>query len=105
MNLLKTLFRLLVSCLFWILIASWAVFAFNSIYYLITAGPARVVHWYMHISTAGIHFQWSARKFVIYQIVILAITVWLYFLRRRLHAGSESNPGGNQGTFSGQKFT
>ena len=95
MNLLKVIIRLVIGFLFWMLIASWAVFVFNTIYYLATGGPERVVHWYMHISggiqilsvsngTAVVRLTpWNLRRFLVNQIVLLAITVALYFLRRR----------------------
>jgi hypothetical protein len=96
MNLLKVIIRLVIGFLFWMLIASWAVFVFNTIYYLATGGPERVVHWYMHISggiqilsvsngTAVVRLTpWNLRRFLVNQIVLLAITAALYFLRRRL---------------------
>ena len=102
MNPLKTILRLVVSFLFWILIAYWAVFVFNTIYYLATGGPERVVHWYMHISggmqilsvangTAVVRLTpWNPRRFLVKQIVLLATTMALYFLRRRLRSRSST---------------
>jgi hypothetical protein len=57
MKLLKTILRLVVSCLFCILIAFWAVFIFYTIFYLVESGPDRVVRWYMHISRRVAHPQ------------------------------------------------
>jgi len=90
MNLLKTSLWLVVSFLFWILIFYWAAFAFNTIYYLISGGPAQVVHWYMHVSSVGLQFHWSWKEFVARQIANLVITVSLYFLMRRLRNRSSS---------------
>ena len=84
MNPLKTILRLVVSCLFWILITFWVVFVINTIFYYVESGPDRVVHWYMHISRAGIQSHWSWRAFLTRQMAILAITVALYFSKRRL---------------------
>jgi hypothetical protein len=38
---------------------------------------SRRVHWYMHISTVGIHFDWSWRAFLVREIANLAITAGL----------------------------
>jgi hypothetical protein len=92
MNPLKTLFRLLVSCLLWIFVIYWAIFATFTITLLISSGPERVVHWYMHISTVGFHFDWSWRVFVIRQITNLIITVGLFLLRRQLRGRQPAGP-------------
>lgn len=92
----KAIIRLVIGFLFWMLIAYWAAFVFNTIYYLATGGPERVVHWYMHISggmqilsvsngTAVVRLTpWNPRRFLVNQIILLAITVALYFISRRL---------------------
>lgn len=84
---MKLILRLVVSGLFWVLIAFWVIFAYYSIFYFFTGGTSRVVEWYSHLSR--MQFQWDWRLFLARLMANLAVTVGLYFLRRRLHAGSE----------------
>jgi len=85
MNALKTILRLLVSCLFWILIAFWAVFLSTSVFYFVSSGPSLVVHWYTHIDSA--HAHWSAWAFLGRMLANLVITLCLYVLKQRLRVG------------------
>jgi len=89
MNPIKTVLRLLLGCLFFILIAYWVVFITFTITLFISGGRDRVIHWYMHISSVGIQFRWSWKEFVARHIANLAITVSLYFLMRRLRDKSK----------------
>lgn len=84
MNTLKMILRLLVGCLFWILIAYWVIFVTFTIMLFFSGGTDRVIHWYMHISSVGIQFHWSWKEFIVRQVINLAVTVGLYFLARRL---------------------
>jgi hypothetical protein len=81
MNSFKMIFRLLRRGLFWLLIAYWVVFVSYSIMHLITGGRGGVVMWYRHIARAP--FQWNWSVFLAGQMVIVAITVALYFFGRR----------------------
>ena len=97
MSILKMTLRAVVSSLFWILIAFWAIFLVYSSVYLVEGGADRVLHWYMHISggiqshslpngTVVWHIDsWNPRLFLARLVANFLITVMLYFLRRRLY--------------------
>jgi hypothetical protein len=90
MNFFKMIFKLILGCLFWVLITYWAIFVIYTITYSVKGGPASVIAWYSHI--AGMQFHWNWKVFLADQIAILAITVTVFILRRRLRASGTRGP-------------
>jgi fructose-specific phosphotransferase system IIC component len=82
MNFLKMILQLILSCLFWVLIIYWLIFVIYTIMCFVRGGPVSVIAWYSHIAT--MQFHWNRRVFLADQIAILAITVTVFILRRRL---------------------
>jgi hypothetical protein len=85
MNILQTILRLLRRALLWFLALYWVGFIVYTIKNLATGGPSAAVAWYRHISGGTLRWDW--RAFLAAQMVILAITLALWFFGRRPDSG------------------
>jgi len=84
MIIFQVILRALRRVFIWLLGAYWLVFIGYTIKNLVAGGPGAVVGWYKHIShMPGLSFRWDWRVFLIQQVVMLAITLMLWFFGRR----------------------
>ena len=76
MNLIFIILRVVRRIAIWLLTAYWLIFLGYTIRNFV-----EVLGWYKHIS--GNPFQWHWDVFLLQQIVMLAVTLALYFFERR----------------------
>jgi hypothetical protein len=81
MNLIFIILRMVRRVAIWLLTAYWLIFLGYTIKNFVEGGSTAVVGWYKHIS--GNPFQWHWGVFLLQQIVMLALTLALYFFERR----------------------
>lgn len=87
MNLIFIILRMVRRVAIWLLMAYWLVFFGYTIKNFVEGGSTAVLGWYKHIS--GNPFQWHWGIFLLRQIVMLVLTLALYFFERR--RGSAAN--------------
>ena len=87
---IKSIFRLILRGLLWLLGAYWLGFLGYTVKNLIAGGWTAVLAWYEHIS--GPVFKWDWRIFLVRQLAILGVTLILYFFDRRMARGRVAQP-------------
>ncbi|HEX4038334.1 MAG TPA: hypothetical protein VHX37_09775 [Acidobacteriaceae bacterium] len=86
MDYLPRLVRLLGLCLLALLLVYWIVFAGYTMVELLRGGPHAVVAWYAHVIIEGSFLSqpraWSPMRFLLRQLVLLAVTAGLWIAVR-----------------------
>jgi hypothetical protein len=83
MNFLKLIARLLRRGFLWLFLAYWMMFIGYTVTNFVVGGSSEVVRWYEHIDRNSLQWNWSWKRFLARQLLILAITLTLWFFARR----------------------